>query len=186
MAQSSLLTSATLTSLNVPTALTTGQGAPGRLRTVSGYVTTVSADDTGSRYRLVRFPTHACVKRVIINSKIASAGSGDIDVAYSNSTTDGTQQALATLTNPSVIIPSNDNKLFGAAVSLVGTGIDANYTYSGTYTFPMSNIPMWQNLVTLGTTQFTSDPGGFFDIYVVVTTAVTTGGVLGCEVQYIE
>lgn len=161
---------------------TTGEGAVGRLLNLSDYVTPVSADDTTSTYRLCRFPTNAKVKAVYINSAIATAGSGDIDIAFSDSTTDGTPPSLTGIvqtTGPA------DNKLFGAAQSLVGTGQRVDFTFKGTYTPAMQNITMWQNLVTLGATQFTTDPGGFFDLYVKITTTITTGGILGAEVHYI-
>jgi hypothetical protein len=166
---------------------TVGEGAPGPLRQVTDFVTTVSGDDTTSTYRLARFPTTAKVKTVKIYSVIASAGSGDIDVAFSDSTTDGTQQSLNALTNPVVQITGPvDNKLFGAAQSLVLAGVDTDFTFKGTYTPAMQNIPMWNNLVGLGATQFTADPGGFFDLYVKITTGITTGGILSGSVTYVE
>src|SRR6266404_4753321 len=116
----------------------------------------------------------------------STAGSGDIDVAFSDSTTDGTPPSLAggvvQITGPV------DNKLFGAAKSLVGAapGPTATITsiidpFQGTFTPAHQNLPLWQVLVNLGATQFSADPGGFFDIFVRVTTAITTGGVLNCE-----
>jgi hypothetical protein len=166
---------------------TIGEGAPGYEKVLTDFTTPVSADDTTSTYRMCRFPSNAKVKDLKIYSAIATAGSADIDVAFSDSTTDGTQQALAggivQLTGPV------DNKLFGAAKSLVATvaagPIIAN-AFQGTFTPAMQNIPMWQNLVTLGATQFTSDPGGYFDILVKITTAVTTGGTLSCELRYVD
>jgi len=166
---------------------TIGEGAPGYEKVLTDFTTPVSADDTTSTYRMCRFPSNAKVKDLKIYSAIATAGSADIDVAFSDSTTDGTQQALAggivQLAGPV------DNKLFGAAKSLVATvaagPIIAN-AFQGTFTPAMQNIPMWQNLVTLGATQFTSDPGGYFDILVKITTAVTTGGTLSCELRYVD
>jgi len=166
---------------------TIGEGAPGYEKVLTDFTTPVSADDTTSTYRMCRFPSNAKVKDLKIYSAIATAGSADIDVAFSDSTTDGTQAALAggivQLTGPV------DNKLFGAAKSLVATvaagPIIAN-AFQGTFTPAMQNIPMWQNLVTLGATQFTSDPGGYFDILVKITTAVTTGGTLSCELRYVD
>ncbi len=168
---------------------TIGEGAPGKEIVITDYVTTVSADDTSSTYRLVRFPTNAKVKSLVIYSAIASAGSADINVAYSDSLTDGTPAALSQLTNPVVIIPSANNKLFGAAKSLVATiaaGPIVSNAFFGTFTPAMQNLPMWQNLVNLGTTQFTSDPGGYFDIMISITTTITTGGVVSCELRYVE
>jgi hypothetical protein len=163
---------------------TIGEGAPGMLRQVSDFVQPVSGDDTTSTYRLCRFPTTAKIKSVKIYSTIASAGSGDIDIAFSDSTTDGTQQSLAggivQITGPA------DNKLFGAAQSLVLAGVNTDFTFKGTFTPAMQNMPIWKALVGLGATQFSSDPGGFFDIFVKITTGVTTGGILSAEVNFVE
>lgn len=166
---------------------TIGEGAPGPMRQVSDFVTTVSSDDTTSTYRLCRFPTTAKVKTVKLYSAIASAGSGDVDVAFSDSTTDGTQQSLNALANPVVQVTGPaDNKLFGAAQSLVLASVSVDFTFKGTYTPAMQNIPMWNNLVGLGATQFTADPGGYFDLYVKITTTITTGGVLSGYVDFVE
>jgi hypothetical protein len=189
------LKSASITNLDavpyVPN--TIGEGAPGFVTIINDFVSPVSADDTTSTYRLLRFPTNAKVKNLKIYSTLLAAGAADIDVAFSDSTTDGTPQSLNALANPVVLITASaDNKLFGAAknifvasatVPLITTIIDC---FQGTFTPAMQNIPMWQNLVTLGATQFTSDPGGFFDIYVKVTTAITTGGLLSGEMTYVE
>src|ERR1700682_1631522 len=95
------LKSLSITNLdNVPVIPNTiGEGAPGYLWNVNDYVSPVSADDTTSTYRLCRFPTNAKVKKLWIYSTIATAGAGDIDIAFSDSTSDGTQQSLATLAN---------------------------------------------------------------------------------------
>lgn len=180
------LTSASITNLDaVPVvANTIGEGAPGMLRQVSDYVSPVSGDDTTSTYRLCRIPTTAKIKSVKIYSTIASAGSGDIDIAFSDSTSDGTQAALAggvvQITGPV------DNKLFGAAQSLVLAGVNTDFTFKGTFTPAMQNQPIWKALVGLGATQFTADPGGFFDIFVKITTGITTGGLLSAEVNFVE
>lgn len=166
---------------------TIGEGAPGFLTVINDFVSPVSGDDTTSTYRLCRFPTNAKIKKLEIYSTIATAGSGDIDIAFSDSTTDGTPQSLNALTNPVVQITGPaDNKLFGAAQSLVLAGVSTDFTFKGTFTPAMMNIPMWNNLVGLGATQFTTDPGGFFDIYVKITTGITTGGLLSAKLEYVE
>lgn len=181
------LASASITNLDaVPVvANTIGEGAPGFIRQVSDFVLPVSGDDTTSTYRLCRFPTTAKLKSVKIYSTIASAGSGDIDIAFSDSTSDGTQAALAggvvQLAGPV------DNKIFGAAQSLVLAGVNTDFTFKNTaWTPAMANMPIWKALVALGATQFTADPGGYFDIFVKITTAVTTGGILAAEVNFVE
>jgi hypothetical protein len=163
---------------------TIGEGAPGMLRAVGDSVAPVSGDDTTSTYRLCRFPTTAKIKSLKIYSTIAGAGSGDIDIAFSDSTNDGTQQSLAggivQITGPA------DNKLFGGAQSLVLAGVNTDFTFKGSFTPAMQNMPIWKALVSLGATQFTSDPGGFFDIFVKITTGITTGGTLSAEVNFVE
>lgn len=163
---------------------TIGEGAVGSLMCVSDSVSPVSGDDTTSTYRLCRIPTNAKVKELLISSAIATAGSGDIDIAFSDSTVDGTNQSLAggvvQLAGPV------DNKLFGSAQSLVLAGARTDFTFKGTFTPAHQNLPLWQVLVNLGATQFSADPGGFFDIFVKITTAITTGGVLSAEVYYAE
>jgi len=163
-------------------AMPIGEGAPGMIRCVSDWVTTVSSDDTTSTYKLVRIPTNAKIKSLYIMSAIASAGSGDINIAFSDSLTDGTQPALTGVVQLSGPV---NNKLFGAAQSLVLASARTDFTFKGTFTQAHQNLPLWQALVNLGATQFTADPGGFFDIQVNITTTITTGGVLGAECYYI-
>jgi hypothetical protein len=156
------------------------------MRCVDGHVAASAAASTNSTYRLVRIPTNAKVKHVLLKSVAQTAGTVDIDVAFSDSTVDGTNQSLAggivQLTGPV------DNKLFGAATSLAAavpaTGDYLPVTFGNTFTTDMVNIPLWQCLVNLGATQFTSDPGGFFDIVLKVGTGFTTGGDVAVEVQY--
>jgi hypothetical protein len=166
---------------------TTGEGGEGPLRIVNDSVSVGTGDSANSIYRLVRFPTNAKVKSLFLGATaIATAGSADIDVAFSDSTTDGTQQSLAggivQLSGPV------DNKLFGAAQSILAASLTARLdeTFKGTFLFAHQNLPMWQVLVALGATQFVADPGGFFDIVAKVTTGITTGGILNCELQFVE
>jgi len=187
------LKSASITNLDagpsgVPIANTIGEGGPGFLTIINDSVSPVSGDDTTSTYRLCRIPTNAKIKALYIMSAIAGAGSADIDIAFSDSTTDGTPQSLNALPNPVVQITGPvDNKLFGAAQSLVLVSVRTDFTFKNlAFTPAMQNIPLWSVLVSLGATQFSADPGGFFDIYVKITTAVTTGGVLSGEVWYVE
>lgn len=183
------LKSASITNLDASpvVANTIGEGAPGFEMIINDFVLPVSADDTTSTYRLCRFPTNAKVKSLQIYSTIASAGSGDVDVAFSDSTTDGTPPAFSGLANPVVQITGPvDNKLFGAAQSLVLAGVGTDFTFKGTFTPQYQNMPMWAVLVALGATQFTADPGGFFDIYVKITTTITTGGILAAKLSYVD
>jgi hypothetical protein len=171
---------------------TTGEGAPGPLRIANDSVASASGDSINSIYRCIRIPTTAKIKRVTLSTTtaIGGAGAGDIDVAFSDSLTDGTQPQFTSLASP-IIQTSGpaDNKLFGAAVSLIGTATPTlqDKTFQGTFTFAHQNLPLWQVLVNLGCTQFLIDPGGFFDLVVKLTTAITVaGGNVNLMAEYIE
>ena len=182
MSQTSALKDPAITNLDAVPVVppTTGEGGPGYQKSTNNFVTALSADAVGSTYRICRFKTSAKVKTVKLWSAIASAGAGDIDVAYSDAPLsgnfDGTPPALA---GTVVQVSSADNKLFGVASTLVAqSGVDV--TFAGSYTQANSNQPMW---AVLGLTQ---DPGGYFDILIKVTTAVTTGGVVAVRVDFVE
>lgn len=166
-------------------AMPTGEGASGVMRTVNGHVAATTSATSASTYRLCRFPTNAKIKQVLLtNAALATASAVDIDIAFSDSATDGTQPALAggivQITGPS------DNKLFGSAVAVVSAQKNQDQTFANTFTTDHQNIPLWQVLVNLGATQFTADPGGFFDILLKATATVNTGGDLAVEVRFVE
>lgn len=190
MAQASTLKSATLTNLDaqpiiIPTA---GEGAPGFLKVVDDFVTPLTADTTSSTYRLCRFPTNAKIKSFSIYSAIATAGSADINVIFSDSTTDGTQASLQNMIPTSALTGattttaaySSPNQLFGAAQSITALTEQTAFTFAGIFTPQMAQEPLWDAL------GFTTDPNGYFDIYLKVTTAITTGGVLRGVLEYVS
>jgi hypothetical protein len=160
-----------------------GQGAAGSLRSVNGHVAATTGVTAPSTYRLCRIPTNACIKQVLLtNGALSTSAAADIDVAFSDSTTDGTPTSLQG-TIPQ--ISAADNKLFGSAVSLVSAGKNTDVTFSGVFTPDHQNIPLWQVLNALGSLGFTGDPGGNFDILVKTTTTVTAGGDIAIEVRYV-
>jgi len=166
--------------------VTTGEGAPGFMKTVGDSLVPLTGGSIGDTYRFCRIPTNAKIKRVLLTIQTAStAGAADIDVAFSDSTVDGTVQSLAggvvQLSGPV------DNKLFGAAQSFTSTAKNSDITFNNTFTTLHQNLPLWQVLVNLLATQFTADPGGYFDIIAKVTTLLTvTFGNTGIEVDYVE
>lgn len=177
------LKSTPITNLDAGTNNNSGQGGPGVLRTVNGHIAATTGVTTGSTYRLCRIPTNACIKHVLLtNAALSTSAAADIDVAFSDSTTDGTPSALQG-TIPQV--SAADNKLFGAAVSLVSAAKNSDVTFSGTFTTDHQNIPLWQVLNSLGTLGWTVDPGGFFDMLVKTTATVTAGGDIAIEVQFV-
>ena len=177
------LKSTPITNLDTPLNVTTGQGASGALRSVNGHVAATAGVTSGSTYRLCRFPTNACVKQVLLTAAAEGAtGAIDIDVAFSDSTTDGTPVALQG-TIPQV--SAADNKLFGSAVAITSALKNSDVTFSGTFTTDHQNIPMWQVLNALGTLGWTVDPGGFFDILLKTTATMANGGDVAVEVRFV-
>jgi hypothetical protein len=161
-----------------PVTNTAGEGGPATLQNVSDVVTIASGDNTSSTYSFVRIPSSAHVKKVTYRSvTVASAGSADFNVRYSDNQNDGTPSALQG-TVPQ--ISSANNKLFGAAQSLLATSPSLDLTYANLTNYPYGseNKPLWQAL------GLATDPGCWFDIVAYVTTGVTTGGTAQLSVDY--
>lgn len=177
MSQASTLKGPAITNLDATPVVdvTAGEGIGGELRHVGDWVTALTADTTSSTYRICRFPTQARIKRVVLNAAAVSAGAADIDIAFSDSTVDGTPPNLQG-TVPQV--SSADNKWFGAAHSLVAQA-NVDITYAGSHTMATANEPIWKAL------GYATDPGGYFDIFMKVTTAITTGGIISVTVEYV-
>jgi hypothetical protein len=157
---------------------TTGEGGPGHLRSVSGYVTVSASMAAGSTYRLVRVPSNAKIKQILFESEAQGAGKFNLSVYYSDSTVDGTQSA-----NQGLIVPTTGDQFFASDIDCASLVVQTDKTNeSANYTLAMRNKRLWDAL------GLTSDPGGFFDIVAVVhTTDVTTGtGKLGVCVNYVE
>src|SRR5215469_768093 len=120
--------------------VTTGEGAPGFLKSVNDTVTQVVAGSgIGDIVRYVRIPTNAKIKNVLFAVTTgATAGNQDIDVAFSDSTVDGTNQGLAggvvQITGPV------DNKLFAVARALTATAV-TDITFLATFTPVHANLP---------------------------------------------
>jgi hypothetical protein len=158
-----------------PTANTAGEGAAGLLRQINGFVTAVAADSINTTYQLVRIPSNAKVKSVILESEAQGAGAVDIGLYYA---TDGEGGKPTSLLAAAAI----SQAFFGSAVSVAGAVVPTDVTNeSGTYTLDKRNQPIWQ------AAGLTSDPGGYFDVVATVTTAITTGtGRLGVDVRWAE
>jgi hypothetical protein len=180
----STLKSAPITNLDAIPAVpnTTGEGSPGYIREVGGFVTAVAADAAGSTYRLARVPSNAKVKHVFFTSEAQGAGKVQLGVYYSDSTIDGTAVA-----NQGVVVPTTGVNFFAndiditAAVNSVDE-VTQNMATAGANNLSLVNQPLWQAL------GLTADPGGYLDVVATVhTTAITTGGGrVGVAVQYVD
>lgn len=155
---------------------TAGEGGPGELNHKQDWYTIPASSAAGDLYRLVRIPSSAKVKRVMLESEAQGAGKFNVSVYYSDSKTDGTQVA-----NQGLIVPTTGNQFFASDVDCTSAVRSDVTNESGNYTLDKRNQPLWKAL------GLTSDPGGFFDLVAVVhTTAVTTGtGKLGIECDYV-
>lgn len=158
---------------------TTGQGSPGVLRNLTGYVlpTTAGLVDTGSTYKMVRLPSTAKLKALKVNVEAAidtSTGLAlDIGAYYSDSTIDGTQSSLQ---GTSISATCFGNTLTGLRSSAL--------TMDGLSSFKPSlrDKELWDAL------GLASNPGGFIDVVIAVHTAATTAvsKQMGVSVDYVD
>lgn len=160
--------SAAITNLDAtpPVANQAGNGAPGYLKRVAGYVTISASASAGSKYPLVRLPTCARDITIALESEAQGAGKVNVSAYYSDSTVDGTQVA-----NQGLIVPTTGDQFWASDVDLASAVVPTNVTNeSGNNTLDKRGKELWDAL------GLTSDPGGFIDVVLVVhTTAITTG-----------
>lgn len=179
------LKSASITNLDALLTNSTGQGGSGVYRSINDHAVSTVGAAVGSTYRLVRIPTNAIIKKVLLtNAAQGATGAVDIDIAFDDSPAESAgYQAFAggivQLTGPV------DNKLFGSAVAITSAQKNQDITFQNTYTTALQNVPLWNVLVTLGATQFTADPGGFFDIVVKATAILANGGDISMQVDFV-
>lgn len=146
-----------------------GQGAPGILRAVQGYLASVTAAlSITSVVRLCEIDAHAVVQSVTFASAAQAAGKFDIGIYRTNA--DGGAVVSAAF--------------FASAVDCASAVVLTDETNeSGTNTITKQNQPLWQAAGV--TTEPTA--GTMYDVCAtVVTTDVTTGtGSIGVKVFYV-
>lgn len=184
-----------------------GEGAPYTSKTNEDLVITTTSIVQFSTYTLgPRIPTNAKIKKVQmvckgIDSNATAAVAADINLIFSDAVIgglnggaaveDGTSAVNANtiptsaLTGATTTIPlyASPNKMFGSAVVLVGNSgalKNQELTFLNSFTTAMKQLPIWDAL------GFTSDPGGFFQFFVVIETAPSTAaaGSIQLEVSY--
>ena len=173
--------------------LTAGEGASGVLKCQTDTVAFTSSGVTqaASTYRLCRIPTAAKIKQVIFDAgegdtNATAALTWDINLAFSDSTLDGTQVALQSLIPTSALtgattttaLYSSPNKIFGnvaqgntAAIArkdVTFNGSLTNWLYNGV------NLPLWNFFGFTNSQGHAQDPGGFFDFLVYVAHLAST------------
>lgn len=161
-------------------ATNTGAGANGYDKEINDFVTPTAAGlaDTTSRYQMVRLPSNAKLKSLKLTSDAALDTNGtpllslDVGLYYSDSTTDGSPQALL-----GTAISVN---LFAAI--LVFTTVFQEVNALKSFAVAKRNQPLWQ------AAGLASDPGGFFDIVVAVHAGAATASSqpLNAQADYVE
>lgn len=155
---------------------TSGEGAPGFLRSVSATILPVTAKTTGSIYQMVRIPTTAKVKRVWAWLDAAvTTFTVDIGLYYSDSTIDGTTPA-----NQGLVVNADH---FGSAVALAAIITPTIYTHEATtYLGADLNIPIWNTSAS----GLTTNPGGFFDVCFTNTATNSGAAQVNMMVEYVD
>lgn len=170
------LKSASITSLDAvassgaPIAIpTAGAGSKRRVCDTRDFVTPTAAGlaDTGSKYKVVRVPTNAKVKKVTLIADAAlDSGSPslavDVGAYYSDSTTDGTPAA-----NQGTNVNSGKNDFIANAAFAQGASTLV-ISSDGTWGAANKQKALWDAL------GLSTDPGGNFDIVMAVHVAANT------------
>lgn len=204
-----ILESTTLVGLNVPPVVvpTAGEGAPSRLFNNEDIIFPTASNVQFSTYTLgPRIPTNAKIKKVEayvkgVDSNATAAAAFDVNLIFSDAplggiavgmpVNDGTSPSYAgqiptsALTGVVTTITTyaSANKMFGSAKLLTannGAALVTDLTFANTFTPEMSQLPLWDAL------GFTQDPGGYFNFFLVETTASSTAatGKIMMKVSY--
>lgn len=129
-----------------------------------GNVESVSGDNTGSTYRLLRIPSNARVPQVLLsNDALAGAAAGDVGL-------------YQTADNGGAVV---DADFFASAVSLVAAASKVDVTLeSGVIDFANLEQPLWELLGLL------TDPFVDYDVAVTLTADSAAAGSVTAEVEY--
>jgi hypothetical protein len=161
-----------------------------------------------STYRMCRIPVESKIKGVnlalstALDTNASAALVIDCNIAFSDSTTDGTpaayQGALPTSANTGAVTTvasySSPNLIFGqttptqgkttfvkAKTSILFAGVGSNYAI----TFPQTEL--WSLFGFTNPYAVAGDPGGFFDLLLYVSTAAATGaaGTIYSSIEFV-
>ncbi len=168
-------TSVTNLDANPIVANTAGEGAAGALVCVTGIATGVASSSIDATYQMVRVPSTAKIKRIFLQSQSQAVGVTDVGLYYA---TDGVGGQATSL----LVAAAINRVFFATSINLATTTVQdvtCNPITSG-YTPDKRNMPLWQ------AAGLTTDPGGFFDIVLSLTTAITTGtGIMVLDAIYV-
>lgn len=160
----------------VPAVINDGRLERGTHKSAVGSVAVGAADSATSFYPLVAVPSTAMVRAVL-----ATAPAGMTTLAGNVGVFKNTKASGASTTGVAAFTGSDT--IFAAATSFASAlnRSDVTNANSNAYGTDKREQPLWQAI------GLSADPGGTFDIGVVVTTANTgAAGRLGLEVQYVD
>lgn len=186
---------------------TRGTGASGYSYTIEDTVavTATGIGTIASTYRMVRVPSNAKIKSVLfatdkaLDSNASNALAIDFNMAFSDAA-DGTQaqyQGLIPTTagNATTTVGSysSPNKLFGTFAPASHTAAQSltDLVFNGvTTTYPMAtlyNTELWSLFGFQNPYGVAQDTGGFFDLFLYVSTAAATGvaGTIFTRITYV-
>lgn len=156
-----------------------GEGAPGATKTLNDYVTPTASGlaSTSSKYKLIRLPSNAKLKRLKIEADAALDTNGsptlaiDVGAYYSDSTMDGTPPASTGTAISTSCFAANVSFAVGAST----LSVDATPKVAN------RNVPLWS------AAGLTADPGGMIDVVVAIHTGAATGSAqnFGAQADYI-
>lgn len=185
-----------------------GQGAAGRTVTIDDAcaATAVGVGTLASTYKLVRVPTGAILKSVVVATDVpldtgTHALVFDLNLIFSDSTIDGTQSALQGLipttantgATTTIATYSAPNKIFGtvnnvsASLALAPTEVVLNGSRTNYPLVALTQQPLWQTFGFVDGRGNPADPGGYFDLMAYVSTIAGTGaaGNIWAKVAYV-
>jgi hypothetical protein len=165
---------------------TAGEGGPAQLFVVDANGVTGTTAVTGGTYQMCRIPSTAKVKDIKIQvDATVTTFAADIGVYYSTSHRDGTKQSnvadvVSGTTGPTAVNSTTGSQLFGTAVDLktAGAGLTSYINESTSYTAAKRTQPIWQ------AAGLSSDPGGFFDVTLTLTSTNSGAPVPYMLVEY--
>ena len=172
---------------------TSGEGASGRIKEISGYVTETASAGIDSTHQLARVPSTAKIKEILLNSiSQGTTGIYDLGVYYATdnlsalSVTKGTIQLAANAIDQDFFAASALDA-GGNVAWYIGTpglgvlGLATTFSLAASaWTAAKANQPLWQ------AAGLSADPGGNLDIVLTNTEAAGTGAAnIGFSIKFI-
>lgn len=144
----------------IPRVINDGRLERATSKAFQGYVNAVNGDSIASTYVMATIPTTAVVQQLYLTNAALTSGAANIG-AYYPTTTAGVAGAVI------------NAAFFASAVSIAVAATNTDVTnQSASYTVQKQDQPIWQAL------GLTSDPGGFIDLVITLTAALTAGGTI--------